>query len=101
MLPPDPGTPGGLGLLLVEKLCETWGVWQDLGPTYVCLVRAPARSIPALGSDHAGGTRTYAQGCSRVMRSPFVTAVEAFMLGPAGRGPAFRSAIAVADPVPG
>ena len=35
LLPPDPGTPGGLGLLLVDELCETWGVWQDLGPTCV------------------------------------------------------------------
>ena len=33
--PPDPETPGGLGLLLVDELCETWGVWQDLGPTCV------------------------------------------------------------------
>ena len=35
LLPPDPQTPGGLGLLLVDKLCETWGVWQDLGRTCV------------------------------------------------------------------
>ena len=35
MLPRDPETPGGLGLLLVDELCETWGVWQDLGPTCV------------------------------------------------------------------
>jgi anti-sigma regulatory factor (Ser/Thr protein kinase) len=35
VLPPDPETPGGLGLLLVDELCETWGVWQDLGPTCV------------------------------------------------------------------
>jgi anti-sigma regulatory factor (Ser/Thr protein kinase) len=35
ILPPDPETPGGLGLLLVDELCETWGVWQDLGPTCV------------------------------------------------------------------
>jgi anti-sigma regulatory factor (Ser/Thr protein kinase) len=35
MHPPDPETPGGLGLLLVDELCETWGVWQDLGPTCV------------------------------------------------------------------
>lgn len=35
LLPPDPETPGGLGLLLVDELCETWGVWQDLGPTCV------------------------------------------------------------------
>ena len=48
VLPPDPETPGGLGLLLVNELCETWGVWQDLGP-HLCLVRAPPRSIPALG----------------------------------------------------
>ena len=31
----NPETPGGLGLLLVDELCETWGVWQDLGPTCV------------------------------------------------------------------
>ena len=35
MLPPDPETPGGLGLMLVDELCDTWGVWQDLGPTCV------------------------------------------------------------------
>ena len=35
VLPPDPETPGGLGLLLVKELCETWGVWRDLGPTCV------------------------------------------------------------------
>jgi anti-sigma regulatory factor (Ser/Thr protein kinase) len=35
ILPPGPDAPGGLGLLLVDKLCETWGVWQDLGPTCV------------------------------------------------------------------
>ena len=35
MLPPDPETPGGLGLLVVDELCETWGVSQDLGPTCV------------------------------------------------------------------
>jgi anti-sigma regulatory factor (Ser/Thr protein kinase) len=33
MLSPDPETPGGLGLLLVDELCEAWGVRQDLGPT--------------------------------------------------------------------
>ena len=31
----DPETPGGLGLMLVDQLCETWGVRQDLGPTCV------------------------------------------------------------------
>ncbi len=35
MVPADPETPGGLGLLLVDELCESWGVWQDLGPTCV------------------------------------------------------------------
>jgi anti-sigma regulatory factor (Ser/Thr protein kinase) len=35
ILPPDPETVGGLGLSLVAKLCETWGVRQDLGPTSV------------------------------------------------------------------
>jgi anti-sigma regulatory factor (Ser/Thr protein kinase) len=35
VLPPDPETPGGLGLVLVDELCETWGVWQDLGLTCV------------------------------------------------------------------
>ncbi len=67
---------------------------------YLCLVRAPARSIPALDSDHAGGKRTYAKGCSSAMRSPYVTAVKAFMLEPLGADPTVRSAIAVADPVP-
>ena len=35
LLPPDPETPGGLGLVLVDELCETWGVSQDLGLTCV------------------------------------------------------------------
>jgi anti-sigma regulatory factor (Ser/Thr protein kinase) len=35
ILPPDPETPGGLGLLLVDELSETWGVWQNLGSTCV------------------------------------------------------------------
>ena len=35
MLPPDPETAGGLGLFLVDELCETWGVPQDLGLTCV------------------------------------------------------------------
>ena len=35
LVPPDPETPGGVGLLLVDELCETWGIWQDLGPTCV------------------------------------------------------------------
>ena len=56
MLPSDPETPGGLGLLVVDELCETWGAWQDLG--LPGLVRAPARPIPALRGDHAVGKRT-------------------------------------------
>ena len=35
MLPPNPETAGGLGLLLVDELCEIWGVSQDQGPTCV------------------------------------------------------------------
>jgi hypothetical protein len=35
------------------------------------------------------------------MRSPRVTAVEAFTLEPLGGDPTVRSAVAVADPVPG
>jgi serine/threonine-protein kinase RsbW len=50
MLPPDPETPGGLGLLLVDELCETWGVRQDLGPTCVwcelLLDQSPPSGVP-------------------------------------------------------
>ena len=36
MHPPDPETPGGLGLMLIDELCEVWGVDQDGGgPTCV------------------------------------------------------------------
>jgi anti-sigma regulatory factor (Ser/Thr protein kinase) len=35
MLPPDPEAAGGLGLLLVDELSETWGVRQDLGSTCI------------------------------------------------------------------
>ena len=35
------------------------------------------------------------------MRSPGVTAVEAFTRDPLGRGPTVRPAVAVANPVPG
>jgi two-component sensor histidine kinase len=48
MLPPDPEAPGGLGLLLVEELCETWGVWQDLGPTCVWCELLLDQSPPSL-----------------------------------------------------
>ena len=56
MLPPDPETPGGLGLLLVDELCETWGVSQDLGPTCVWCELLLDQSRPR--SDPAGGKRT-------------------------------------------
>ena len=33
---PDPGTPGGFGLFLVETLSDSWGVGRDgVGPTRV------------------------------------------------------------------
>lgn len=36
MLPRAPETPGGLGLVVVDELCETWGVGHDgVGPTSV------------------------------------------------------------------
>ena len=35
MLPPDPETPGGLGLVVVDELCDTWGASQDLVSTRV------------------------------------------------------------------
>jgi len=57
ILPPDPETPGGLGLLLVDELCETWGAWQDLGPTCVWCELLLDQS--RLGSDHAGSKPTY------------------------------------------
>jgi two-component sensor histidine kinase len=58
MLPHDPETPGGLGLSLVDKLCETWGFSQHLGPTCVwcellfdqsppSLVTTPAANAPS------------------------------------------------------
>jgi anti-sigma regulatory factor (Ser/Thr protein kinase) len=46
VLAPDPETPGGLGLLLIDELCETWGVWQDLGPTCVWCELLLDRSAP-------------------------------------------------------
>src|SRR5205085_5413071 len=68
MLPPDRETPRGLGLLLVDALCETWGVWQDLGPTCVwcelpldqsppSVVTAPVANVPTLRSVQAGCAR--------------------------------------------
>ena len=57
MLLPDPETAGGLGLLLVDELCETWGVRQDLGPTRVWCELLLDQSPPC---GRAGGKRTYA-----------------------------------------
>jgi anti-sigma regulatory factor (Ser/Thr protein kinase) len=49
ILPRDPETPGGLGLVVVDELCETWGVRQDLGPTCVwcelLLDQSPASEV--------------------------------------------------------
>ncbi len=64
MLPPEPETPGGLGLLLVDELCETWGVWQDLGLTCVwcelpldqsppSVVATPVANAPTLRAGRA------------------------------------------------
>jgi anti-sigma regulatory factor (Ser/Thr protein kinase) len=50
MLPPDPETPGGLGLLLVDELCETWGVWQDPGATRVWCELLLDQSPPAVAT---------------------------------------------------
>jgi anti-sigma regulatory factor (Ser/Thr protein kinase) len=58
LLPPDPETPGGLGLVLVDELCETWGVRQDLGPTCVWFELLLDQSRPSC--DHTDGKRTYA-----------------------------------------
>ena len=99
MLPPDPETPGGLGLFVVDELCETWGSLAGPRP-YLRLVRAPARPTPALRGDRAGGNApTLSRSSAR--RWPCVTAVEAFVLEPLGGDPTVGSAIGVADPVPG
>jgi anti-sigma regulatory factor (Ser/Thr protein kinase) len=62
LLPPDPETPGGLGLVLVDELCETWGVWQDLGLTCVWCELPLDQSSPSAmttpvtnGSTHDAG----------------------------------------------
>jgi len=55
LLPLDPEASGGLGLLLVNELCETWGVWQDLGPTCVWCELLLDQSPPT-----ADGKRTFA-----------------------------------------
>jgi anti-sigma regulatory factor (Ser/Thr protein kinase) len=54
VLPPDPETPGGLGLLLVDELCERWGVRQDLGPTCVWCELLLDRSPPSTPPANAG-----------------------------------------------
>jgi anti-sigma regulatory factor (Ser/Thr protein kinase) len=59
LLPPDPATPGGLGLLLVDELCETWGVWQDHGLTCVwcelLLDQSGPRSTLSMANERALG----------------------------------------------
>src|SRR5689334_1603925 len=46
--PRDPETPGGLGLVLVDELCESWGVRQDLGGTCVWCELVLDRSSPSV-----------------------------------------------------
>jgi anti-sigma regulatory factor (Ser/Thr protein kinase) len=53
MLAPDLETPGGLGLLGVDELCETWGVWQDLGPTCVWCELLLDQSPPSVATTPA------------------------------------------------
>ena len=59
MLPSDPDTPGGLGLFVVDELCETWGVSQDLASTCVWCELLLDQS-PPLRDNRAGGKRSYA-----------------------------------------
>ena len=59
MLPPDPETPGGLGLLVVDELSETWGAWQDLGSTRVWCELLLDKSPPS-GAPTPVARRTYA-----------------------------------------
>ena len=58
MLPPDPETPGGLGLFVVDELCETWGAWQDLGSTRVWCELRPEPSPPSGGTTTVANART-------------------------------------------
>ena len=99
MLPPDPETPGGLGLFVVDELCETWGVSQDLGPTCVWCELLLDQPPPSEVTVPVGNAPTLSRSSAR--RWPCVTAVEAFVLEPPGGDPTVRSAIGVADPVPG
>ena len=59
VLPPDPETPGGLGLLVVDELSETWGAWQDLGSTRVWCELLLDQSPPS-GAPTPVARRTYA-----------------------------------------
>jgi anti-sigma regulatory factor (Ser/Thr protein kinase) len=56
MLPPDPGTPGGLGLFVVDELCESWGVRQDLGATCVWCELLLDQSSPSVVNAPAAPT---------------------------------------------
>ena len=67
---------------------------------YLCLVRAAAESILAVGGERDAGKRTYPETRSSLMRSPCLSSVEVFMREPLG-GDATVCSIAVADPVPG
>ena len=68
MLPPDPETTGGLGLFLVDELCETWGVRQDLGPTCVwceLLLDQSSPSVVTTPAANAPTLRAVPAGCAR------------------------------------
>ena len=69
VLPRDPETAGGLGLLLVDQLCERWGVWQDLGPTCVwcelLLDQSPPSTMTRPGAD-APTLRPVQARCARL-----------------------------------
>jgi anti-sigma regulatory factor (Ser/Thr protein kinase) len=58
LLPPDPETPGGLGLVLVDELCETWGVRQDLTRTCVWCELLLDQATPSVTTTRVANTST-------------------------------------------
>jgi hypothetical protein len=57
LLPSDPETPGGLGLVVVDELCEAWGTWQDVGSTRVWCELLLDPSLPSAVTKPAGNAR--------------------------------------------
>jgi anti-sigma regulatory factor (Ser/Thr protein kinase) len=56
MLPPDPDRAGGFGLVVVDELCEAWGVGHDgVGPTSVWCELLLDRSPPGNHAPHDAG----------------------------------------------